>query len=36
MDPTLDFEALDFFTDPSLVENPYPYYDFLRERSLAR
>jgi cytochrome P450 len=33
VDETTDFESLDFFTDPSLVENPYPYYDDLRQRS---
>ena len=33
MDQTIDFESLDFFTDPSLVEDPYPYYERLRERS---
>ena len=27
------FEGVDFFTDPSLVEDPYPYYDYLRSRS---
>jgi cytochrome P450 family 150 subfamily A5 len=30
---TVDFETLDFFTDPLLVENPYPYYDALRDQS---
>jgi cytochrome P450 len=30
---SIDFDSLDFFTDPSLVEDPYPYYDFLRARS---
>lgn len=24
------FEAIDYFTDPSLVEDPYPYFDYLR------
>jgi cytochrome P450 len=26
------FETVDFFTDPSLVEDPYPYFDYLRAR----
>ncbi len=24
------FEKVDFFTDPSLIEDPYPYFDYLR------
>ncbi len=27
-----DFDTLDYFTDPSLVPDPYPYLDHLRER----
>jgi cytochrome P450 len=27
-----DFESVDFFTDASLVPDPYPYFDHLRER----
>ena len=27
-----DFEAVDFFTDASLIPDPYPYFDYLRER----
>lgn len=27
-----DFEAVDFFTDPSLIPDPYPYFDHLRRR----
>ncbi len=27
-----DFEAVDFFTDESLVPNPYPYFDHLRSK----
>jgi cytochrome P450 len=27
-----DFEAIDFFTDPSLVPDPHPYFDYLREQ----
>ncbi|HTR69399.1 MAG TPA: cytochrome P450 [Mycobacteriales bacterium] len=26
----VDFAAVDFFTDPSIISDPYPYYDFLR------
>jgi len=25
-----DFDSIDFFRDQSLVDNPYPYYDYLR------
>lgn len=25
-----DFDAVDFFTDPSLVPDPHPYFDYLR------
>ena len=34
-DPQLviDYDTADFFTDQSLVPNPYPYYDHLRSRS---
>jgi cytochrome P450 len=27
-----DFEAVDFFTDESLVADPYPYFDYLRSK----
>lgn len=27
------FEAVDFLTDPSLIEDPYPYFDYLRSRN---
>ena len=27
------FEKVDFFTDPSMVEDPYPYFDYLRSRA---
>ncbi|HZU47048.1 MAG TPA: cytochrome P450 [Mycobacterium sp.] len=27
-----DFESVDFFTDQSLIPNPYPYFDDLRSR----
>jgi cytochrome P450 family 150 subfamily A5 len=26
-----DYDAIDFFRDPTLVADPYPYFDFLRE-----
>jgi cytochrome P450 len=25
-----EFESVDFFTDPSLIPDPYPYFDYLR------
>lgn len=28
-----DFDAIDFFTDQSLVDDPHPYFDHLREKS---
>ncbi len=28
-----DFATVDFLTDQSLVPDPYPYYDYLREQS---
>ena len=27
-----DFATIDFFTDPSLIEDPYPYFEYLRAR----
>jgi len=27
-----DYDTVDFFTDPSLLEDPYPYFDYLRSR----
>src|SRR6516165_1941758 len=27
-----DFDEMDFFTDRRLVENPYPYYEALRQQ----
>ena len=27
-----DFETVDFFSDPAIVADPYPYFDFLRTR----
>lgn len=29
----MDYQTAVFFTDPSLVPDPYPYYDHLRSRS---
>ena len=29
--PVPDWQAIDFFFDESLVDNPYPYFDALRE-----
>ncbi len=28
-----NFDSIDFFTDPSLVPDPYPYFDYLRSKS---
>ena len=33
---TLDFESVDYFFDPSLVPDPYPYYDYLRSQCPVR
>ena len=30
------FEGLDFLTDPSLANDPYPYYDWLRQCPVLR
>ena len=27
-----DYDSVDYFTDPSLVPDPYPYFDYLRNR----
>lgn len=27
-----DFDTIDYFTDPSLVPDPHPYFDHLRSR----
>lgn len=29
---TTTFDSIDFFTDPSLVPDPYPYFDYLRSQ----
>ena len=31
--PMPDFDAIDFFTDPSLVPDPQPYFDYLRGKA---
>jgi cytochrome P450 len=31
-----DFEAIDYFFDPSLVPDPYPYFDYLRSQCPVR
>ncbi|MGB7111591.1 MAG: cytochrome P450, partial [Mycobacterium sp.] len=28
-----NFESIDFFTDPSLVPDPHPYFDYLRNQN---
>jgi cytochrome P450 len=28
-----DFDSIDFFTDPSLVPDPHPYFDYLRSQN---
>ena len=28
----MDFETVDFFRDPAMVDDPYPYFDFLRDK----
>ncbi len=33
--PMDEFAALDFFTDPSLVPDPHPYFDYLRAQGPA-
>jgi cytochrome P450 len=27
-----DFDAIDYFTEPSVVDDPYPYFDWLRDQ----
>ena len=29
---TTDFDSVDYFTDPSLVPDPHPYYDHVRAK----
>src|SRR4051812_6952943 len=31
-----DYDAIDFFRDPAVVDDPYSYFDFLRERCPVR
>lgn len=33
---TTDYETVDYFFDPSLVPDPYPYYDYLRVQCPVR
>jgi cytochrome P450 len=33
---TLDFESVDFLTEESIVDDPYPYYAFLRQCPVRR
>lgn len=28
-----NYDTIDFFTDPSLVPDPHPYFDYLRSRN---
>ena len=30
-----DFATLDFLTDSSMIPDPYPYYEYLREQGPA-
>ena len=30
-----DLDGIDFFSDPSVVENPYPYFERIREKCPA-
>jgi hypothetical protein len=34
-DTMTDFDSIDFFSDPSVVEKPYPYFEYLREKCPA-
>ena len=29
---TTDYDSVDYFTDPSLVPDPHPYYDHIRDK----
>ncbi|MCB0929614.1 MAG: cytochrome P450 [Mycobacterium sp.] len=31
-EPGVDFDNIDYFTDPALVPDPYPYYDYQRSQ----
>ena len=35
-DVSLDFDAADFFRDPAFVDDPYPYFDWLRGQCPVR
>ena len=28
-----NYDSVDFFTDPSLVPDPHPYFDYLRSKN---
>ncbi len=28
-----NYDSIDFFTDPSLVPDPHPYFDYLRSQN---
>ena len=30
--PVTDYDSVDFFSDQSMVEDPYPYFDYLRSQ----
>jgi hypothetical protein len=30
---TTDYDSVDYFTDPSLVPDPHPYFDYLRAKN---
>jgi hypothetical protein len=30
---TTDYDSVDYFTDPSLVPDPHPYFDYLRTKN---
>lgn len=32
---TTDYDSVDYFTDPSLVPDPHPYYDTYAPRTLC-
>ena len=36
MTDALDYDALDFFRGPETVADPYPYFDWLREKCPVR
>ena len=30
---TTNYDSIDYFTDPSLVPDPHPYFDYLRAKN---